>query len=212
MSFKRLVLAAVVALLALPLGAATASADDLRQTGAAVATPFALNTTSTTTVVNGVFAAGSVSCTNAALDTTITTNNVFAAPVTGDLSGWTFAGCAVAGVACSVVANGLPWVGAVRMDNGAPKTYAASFPATGSLTITCFPAGGPVTCTYLGAVAAPPTSVKGVWTDSIPGNPARIAFLNSPLSKIAPSAATCAAAPSLTGSYFTVLNDFTITP
>jgi hypothetical protein len=209
---KRLAPFVAAALLALALSAAPASADDLRQTGAAVATPFALNTTSTTTTFNGVFAAGSVSCSNAALDTTITTNNVFGSPVTGDLGSWTFAGCTVAGVACGVVANALPWVGAVRMDYGAPKTYAASFPAAGSLTITCFPAGAPVTCTYVGAVAAPPTAVKGVWTDSLAGKPARIAFLNSPLAQIAPSAGACAAAPTFSGSYFTVLNDFTLTP
>jgi len=54
--------------------------------------------------------------------------------------------------------------------------------------------------------------VKGVWTDSpAAGKPARIAFLNSPLTQIAPSGAACAAAPTLTGSYFTVLNDFTLT-
>lgn len=134
------------------------------------------------------------------------------APVLGDLGNWTFAGCATAGgVACTVVANGLPWGGDVRMDAGPPKTYTATFPTAGSLTITCNPAGGAVTCTYFGGGAVPLGSVQGLWTDAIPGGPARVSFVNAPLSRIMPSAVTCGAVATYSGVYFTVFNNFSLT-
>jgi hypothetical protein len=208
---QRLALLATVALLALSVGAAAASADALRQAGVVVAVPFAMNATSTNVVFNGVFAQP-ISCTNAAMNTNLTVNNVAGAPATGNLTGWAFAGCTLpAAVACNISTNNLPWAGAVSLDVGAPKTYSASFPANGSLTITCFPAGGPITCMYFGAGAAPPSSVQGLWTDSVPGNPARIAFVNSPLARIAPSAGACGAAPTYSGAFFTVQNNFTLT-
>lgn len=208
---RRLALLISVALLTLSLGAAVAPADALRQAGAVVAVPFVMNATSTNVVFNGVFAQP-ISCTNASMNTTVTVNNVAGAPATGNLTGWGFAGCTLPGpIACNITANNLPWAGAVSLDLGAPKTYSAAFPANGSLTITCFPAAGAITCTYFGAVAAPPSSVQGLWTDSTPGNPARIAFVNSPLNRIAPSAGACGAAATYSGTFFTVQNNFTLT-
>ena len=207
----RLALLATAALLLLSLGAAAASADALRQGGAVVGVPFAMGSASTNVVFNGVFAQP-ISCTNTSMNTNVTVNNVAGAPATGNLTGWGFAGCTLPGaVACNISANMLPWVGAVSMDVGAPKTYSASFPANGSLTITCFPAGGAVICTYFGAGAAPPSSVQGLWTDSVPGNPARIAFVNAPLARIAPSAGACGAAATYSGAFFTTQNSLTLT-
>lgn len=208
---RRLAPLATAVLLALSLGASAASADALRQAGAPVAVPFVLNASSTNVVFNGVFA-NPVTCANASMRSEITSNNVVGAPATGDLTGWSFVNCSTAGgVFCSVIANNLPWVGAVSLEAGPPKTYSASFPATGSLTITCFPMAGATTCTYLGAVAAPPNSVQGLWTDSVPGGPARVAFVNSPLLRIAPSAAVCGMNATYSGTFFTALNNFTLT-
>jgi hypothetical protein len=208
---QRFTLLAITALLALTLGAATGSADALRQGGAVVAVPFAMSATSTNVVFNGVFAQP-ISCANASMSTNVTVNNVAGAPATGNLTGWGFAGCtSPGGVACNLSVAPLPWAAAVSLDVGAPKTYSASFPANGALTITCFPAGGPITCTYFGATAAPPSSVQGLWTDSVPGGPARIAFVNSPLNRIAPSAGACGAAATYSGAFFTAQNSLTLT-
>jgi hypothetical protein len=209
---RRLTLLATAALLLLSLAASGASADALRLGGAPVAVPFVKGMASTNVVFNGVFAGQPISCANSGIVTNVTTNNVFGAAVLGDLNNWTFAGCTTpGGVACTVVANGLPWGGAVRMDVGPPKTYTAIFPTAGSLTITCNPAGGAVTCTYFGGGAVPLGSVQGLWTDAIPGGPARVTFVNAPLSRIVPSAAACGAVSTYSGVYFTVFNNFTLT-
>jgi hypothetical protein len=208
---RRAVLVCSAAALLVSLGASAASADALRQGGAVVATPFAMGSASTNVVFNGVFAQP-ISCTNTSMNTNVTVNNMAGVPATGNLTGWAFAGCTMPGpIACNISANNLPWAGAVSLDVGAPKTYSASFPANGSLTITCFPAGGPITCTYVGAGAAPPSSVQGLWTDSTPGNPARFAFVNEPLARIAPSAGACGAAPTYSGAFFTTQNSLTLT-
>ena len=208
---RRFALLATAVLLSLALGATAASADALRQAGAVVGVPFRLNTASTNVVFNGVFA-NPVTCANTGMSADVTVNNVAGAAATGDLNAWSFVNCSTAGgVFCTVVANNLPWVGALSLDVGPPKTYSVSFPATGSLTITCFPMAGATTCTYFGAVAAPANSVQGLWTDSVPGNPARVAFVNSPLTRIAPSAGVCGAAASYSGTFFTALNNLSLT-
>jgi hypothetical protein len=79
------------------------------------------------------------------------------------------------------------------------------------MTITCNPPGGAVTCTIVGGGAVPAGSVQGLWTDAIPGGPARVTCVNAPLNRIVPSAAGCGAVATYSGVYFTVFNNFTLT-
>jgi hypothetical protein len=214
---RRLVLLGSAVLLIGSLGASSASADALRQAGVPVPAGFALNLNAPAGgVFNGVFAQP-ITCVNAGIATTITINNVAGVPVRGNVNALAWAGCTLPGppvVPCTVVANGLPWVNAMTIDDPT-SIFAIAFPANGSLTITCNFAGGPITCTYRGNAVPPPGSIQGTWSDSPPpppAGPATVLMTNPPLLRIAPSAAVCGPNPTYSAKYLSTVNNLSLTP
>jgi hypothetical protein len=214
---RRLLLLGSAVLLIGSLGAASASADALRQAGVPVAAGFPLNLNAPTGAsFTGVFGQPIV-CVNAGIASTITVNNVAGVPVRGNINGIGWGGCTLAGppvVPCTVTANGLPWVNAMTIDDPT-SIFAIAFPANASITIVCNFAGGPITCTYRGNAVPPPNSIQGTWTDSPPpppAGPATVNMVNTPLMRIAPSAAVCAPAPTYDAKYLTTVNNLTLTP
>ena len=198
-------LCSAVALL-LSLGTSGASADALKQGGAAVAAGFNLNLTSNSIVITGAFA-NPVTCTGSGIATTVTSNNVAGVPARADLDNWTFAGCTLpGGAACAVFVNALPWGNAVWLRNGPPKTFSISFPANRLLSVAC----GGMVCSYVGAAAVPPASVTGAWTDSpSTTTPATVQFVNAPLAHVAGGCPVAGAI--FTGTYRTTTNAMTLT-
>jgi hypothetical protein len=203
---QRVALLATAALLTLSLGTAVASADALKQGGAAVAVGFGLNLTSTNVVITGAFA-NPVSCTGSGIASTITSNNVAFSPARADLNNWTFAGCTLpGGAACAVFVNAVPWANAVGLRNGPPKTFSISIPPGALLSVAC----GGMVCSYTGAAAVPPASVTGAWSDSpSTTTPATVQFVNAPLAHVA---GACPVAGAIfTATYQTTTNAMTLT-
>jgi hypothetical protein len=212
---RHLLLLGSAILLTGALGVAPASADALRQSGVPVAVGFALNLNAINVTFAGPFAQP-VTCTNAAIGSTVTVNNVVG-PVRATLNGFSWVGCTMPGppiILCTVSVNALPWVNAVRLDSGMPKTFAIGFPTVGVLSITCTLATGAVTCSYKGAAGAPPSFLSGGWTDAPSGPPslAVVQFFSSALNKVAPSAPGCGPFANYTAKYSTTASNLSLTP
>jgi hypothetical protein len=207
---RRLTLLATAVLLT--LGVPAASGDALRQAGVPVAPGFLMAAPSPNTSFTGVLGAP-ITCVQSGMATIIATNNVAGAPVTADLMGKSFNTCTMGAAPCTVTATGLPWLGAVQLLNGPPKVLTVSVPPTATISITCGAGGGAVTCTYVGAAAAPAQGLLAAWTDSPnPAAPAFWTFAGAALARIAPSAGACGNPAALNATHTTFATGLTLTP
>jgi hypothetical protein len=213
---RRLALLVSVALLVMSLSAPGAGADALRQGGFVVPVGFGLGLTSTGTTFTGVLPQN-VQCPTSALGGAITINNVVAMPVRATVTAFSFGSCTepVTLSSCTVTANALAWPsGSIRLTAGPPKVFTVSVPTFASIAISCAlpPPTGPVTCTYTGAANLPPQDLPAGWTDATMTAPAIVRFVNSPLRRIAPSAGTCALAPTFSATYRATQAALSLTP